>query len=736
MNLKFAKPAAKYWYLLALIIIFLSAFWLRSFPARFGELQALDPFYLYRISEYVVENNFQLPETDFLRNYPFGTQPWTESFMPFYFPAIIYVLGLGWGMGYFYYALLFPAAMGALACVIIFFIGREIFNDNKAGIFAAFFLAVVPAFITRTSAGFFEKEPIAGVFSLLTILFFIKAYKNKNWKYGILSGISMFLLLQTWGGGTYFLTLISAFSLILLLLNKNIGSITKSFVPIAVISVGLMQIFPYSLALTSLSASATLTVLLILVIRNIAGKYRLFEEEKLKYIAPSILIIGFIGLLMGSMVSDDIYSITEKLVIRVTLDPGIKLSTVAESQPGSWGAITGAVSAQYSSAILPQLNFLSQYVTIWVLSIIGILLAAYRLYKNKMSDIWIIFVFIWLVTAAWSVLNFIRLLFLIGPPFVLLAGYSVSWIINKAHGLKILNKIKMKETLKLSHILIVVFIALVLTINFASAYVYSNNLGPSICFPNAGLINGKCLEIDEEGNYIYADNQPWYQAMEFLRTETDEDKSVISWWDFGYWFETRGNKSTVSDGGWSNRYDIAIWYTANIEDWDEFVPWLKDKHRVGYILQDYTLPGKYGAISKIATDGDQIVGMLQFQNSGVFPQNNKTIYEFKNGPYVIWLPLDNGNIAGAPMFMISQGGQYVQRSYINDVCTTNGILHLGDKEPSISGCVAISSMGIFYIPEEAENTIFTSLMFMEGFGLPVEKVFDNQLIKIYKVNYG
>ena len=35
-----------------------------------------------------------------------------------------------------------------------------------------------------------------------------------------------------------------------------------------------------------------------------------------------------------------------------------------------------------------------------------------------------------------------------------------------------------------------------------------------------------------------------------------------------------------------------------------------------------------------------------------------------------------------------------------------------------------------------KNTIFTSLMFMDGWDLPVKKVFDNGLIKIYEVMYG
>ncbi len=76
MNLRFPKPTRKYWYLLILIAIVLMSFWLRSFPARFNELQALDPFYFYRTSETVLNNNLQLPENDAMREYPFGKFGW------------------------------------------------------------------------------------------------------------------------------------------------------------------------------------------------------------------------------------------------------------------------------------------------------------------------------------------------------------------------------------------------------------------------------------------------------------------------------------------------------------------------------------------------------------------------------------------------------------------------------------------------------------------------------------
>jgi hypothetical protein len=251
------------------------------------------------------------------------------------------------------------------------------------------------------------------------------------------------------------------------------------------------------------------------------------------------------------------------------------------------------------------------------------------------------------------------------------------------------------------------------------------------------------VTIDENGNEVLAANQPWYEAFTFLSDETPENSSVLSWWDFGYWFQSRGHRPSIADGGHTGGkhvqtdYQVAEWYVDDSANWDTYDMWMEERD-VDYILMDYTLPGKYGAISKIASRGEEVVGMLQFTQQGVEPRGNESVYIFRNGQYEIWLPLTpDGILAGTPMFLVSQNGQYVQKSYINDVCTqNNGIIRAGEETPTIPGCVSVSDLGIYYIPPEAENSIFTNLMFMEGIGLPLEKVFDNQLVKIYKVNRG
>jgi hypothetical protein len=236
--------------------------------------------------------------------------------------------------------------------------------------------------------------------------------------------------------------------------------------------------------------------------------------------------------------------------------------------------------------------------------------------------------------------------------------------------------------------------------------------------------------------------------MGFLRDSTPPNSVILSWWDFGYWFQSRGNRTSMADGGnlggaYHHRdYDIADWFTSPAAAWDGenrtlgyYFDDIAHHNFTMYILMDYTLPGKYGAISKISSRGSDVVGFLQFSQSGNFQQDNRTIVEFKADPYALWVPFDNNsNVVGSPMLLTSQGNQYYSKVYVNDLCTTKGIIHVGDESPKLGGCVALSSVGVFFIPEVAEKNMFVNLMFMDGYNLPVEKVFDNQWIKIYKVD--
>lgn len=781
-----ARPLAKYWYVFVLLAIVIVAFWIRAFPSRFAEFHELDCMYMYRIGEYLLGNNFHLPETDLMRAYPYGGHPLLQDPpIPLYLPTVLYSLLPFFGMRMLFYdfAFIVPPLFGALAVAVMFFLGKEIFNDRRAGLFASFFLATVPAFLTRTSSGFYDKECYAGFFLLLSILFFVRAYKRGSILSGIISGISLAILSLDWGGTLFVYGMYGGFALVILLLNRCPTGLVKAYIPTVVLGVVLSYLYPYHPEFTGVPFFAGMVAVLV-VLRFLAERLSLVRREQLPYFTPAVIVLGLVAIMVAAMFLDPVGNIIQHFINSILVSKGTAGQTVAEQMPGEWGDITGAMGLgmMNSASLVPQLQPIANLLSPWIFVLIGTALMFYALYKKR--ELLMFLPIIWVIVGIYGVFGMIRLLFVLGPPAALVSGYFFSELIRHAMRLKVMENDKRIGWLLLmtgaiffvsflaslsqpmvagmtffismpflifgyllkagkintgTNILLLplsILIALTLIVNTSTAYVQGLAMGPTVCFPEEGEV---CVKYKWDGTMELSMRQPWYQAMDYLSKETPKNASVLSWWDFGYLFQSRGQRSSVSDGGGVGpREPVADWYVDRPENWNKYLDPLLRKYNVTHIVMDFTLPGKYGAISKIAYEGKAVYGYMEFprQPTQIYPKENRTVYEFTAGGYALWVPLDDsGNLADTPMLLASQGGQFVGRVYINDLCTVNGIIHTGDREPSTKGCIAITPYKVYFVPPEVENTIFNYLMLMDGYGLPVTKVFDNYLIQIYEVEY-
>ena len=707
----------KYWWLWCLILIVVFTFWTRSIPAKHGELQALDPFYALRMNLYMLENNLQLPQHDYMRYWPDGVP--IDKYGPllyFYVPVITYLAFsfVGISMPYLDFAILYPAMMGALSVFIIYWIAVEVFKDKKAGIFAAIFLATIPAYMSRTSAGFFDKEATGGTFMLLGIYMFVKAYNKESWKIGILAAIPIAIAIGSWGGAQFIMFILSGFMIIKLALNQYNEGMVKAGIPCLIAAV-LSQRYIIGYQNWPFEQIISLVTVGLIVFRYAADRYKLVKDDQLPYLIPATLIIVILVVLFGSMFSDYLWGLINRLLLLIQYG-GVKGhigSTVAEQMTGSWRDITSRSNVAFASSVVPVSAPFDTLFSIWFLMILGSLMILYNLYSKR--EWMLLLPLLWLLMSIQTVFYMVRLVFFLAPPAALVAAYFLSEGLNRFSSLGYMKNRKGIKKLNVASVPLLAFVSMLILANLATGYVFSNSVGPSF-------------------------NSYWRGSMDYMAEETPINASILSWWDFGYWFQMRGQRPSTADGGNLNasvNEQIADWYVSNSDNWTDYRGWLNGKD-VSYILMDYTLPGKYGAISKIASRGKTVVGMLQFQQTGVYPQANKTIIEYKAGQYTIWLPVrDDGNIAGPPIFMISQGDQYLGRTYITDLCSTSGIIKLPPPEngDTMPGCITITAYGLFYVPVEAEFSIFTNLMFMDGYGIPdVEKVYDNKLIRIYKLD--
>jgi len=184
---KMVEKTMKYKFVPVILAIFTLAVGLRYFPVRNMEyLQASDPYNLFRMSQQIAYTG-GLPELDFMRNFPYAMPLYNAHIGPLAIPAILYWMGGSMIFDtYLNFAYWVNPLFSGLAAVAMYFLGKELY-DKYTGLGAAFFIAIIPGAMQRSSAGFFEKEALGTMFLIISLLFFTRAWKRKSWMNGTLS---------------------------------------------------------------------------------------------------------------------------------------------------------------------------------------------------------------------------------------------------------------------------------------------------------------------------------------------------------------------------------------------------------------------------------------------------------------------------------------------------------------------------------------------------------------------
>ncbi len=343
----------------ALLLILLVAFIIRIFPIKW-EIQAgsmhlseFDPYFQYRFTEYVVKNGFiswAWPPPgwhDTQRWYPGGIYVTTGSpglpFTAAIFYEIISVLGVNIQLMDF--CALFPAIMGMLACLVIYFLGKDI-SGKPIGLLAALSLALSPSYIQRTSLGFFDDEAI-GIFALMVFTFlFLRAIEenrplSSSAKYAIGSGLTLGFFCGGWGAAFYGLGLTVLFVFVLILLKRYtqrlLVSYSLTFGLGLFIAINVPRLGPGYLTTTAILAIAGVFVVLCFceVVRVLTSA----KWKSIFIIVFLVLLISGFGVLwqLGYM-----QNIGAKFIS--VLDPLVRsasslIESVAEHRISAWGSI-------------------------------------------------------------------------------------------------------------------------------------------------------------------------------------------------------------------------------------------------------------------------------------------------------------------------------------------------------------------------------------------------------------
>jgi|GEM_PF-2182647 len=750
------EPVKRYYWVFLLILIFSAALYLRGIPGTkltYPKLQAIDPYFMYRMGEDIIERG-GLPTDDYLAQWGTvegGPDRSRESVVTFYaYPVVYFILNPLFGVSWYWTAVWTPAFFGALQVLFMYFLCKELFN-RKAGLLAAAFLAFVPGILYRVSAGFIEKEPVGGIFMILTFLFFVKAFKvgdidkGISWRhvllhpfsilhktslseervrsmkvvlYGLTSGIFLFLMSLTWGGMKIVLFVIPLFVLVSILLNRYDSKFLLSYVSFFVSFTFLVVFSGYSglavpaASLQGIEMIINYVTLSAMLIRFGIERFRLVEEKYVPYALPVLFVIGLFAFGVASYVNVELGEWTGRMILMTSqpISSGVIASTVAESQTAG-GFIQDSITTfgtGYSVAALKWPD-ITLYFSAVYFAWIGMFLMMYEfVFKSRRKEF--IFAIVFLITSLILAMGAVRLNFVFAFPVAITAGYCLArggeFIISRARNLK--GRLPFYVKMGVG-----VFIGLVVVSNFSSGWVMANSIGTSM-------------------------DESWYQSLIWLRDNTEEDAVILEWWDYGWWFHQIAKKITLVDGGYHPQkptQDIAQFFTGPISD--RSLNFLK-KYEVDYVMVSPDLISKFGAMSKIANWGKKIDVLPVFYLSGQYQQGDKTMLEFKLGDQsilVAYSTVTTGDTTGmgniTALIKTPQG-----QAYIRGIGIGNQVIR-SDKENTVPGIVYLAGDAVVFIPEAVEECMFVRLYLFNGAGLEnyFEKVYDKLGMKIYRVAY-
>lgn len=341
-------PASKYG--LILFIIFCLALLLRVLPrlddvfgwgwVRFGEV---DPWYHIRLLENLLQHFPHQITFDPYTYFPWGQEVAFAPFFDLMLGTVLWIFGLGSPSveAVETAAAYYPAVLGALTVIPVYFTGRALF-DRKAGIIAAAVIAVLPGnFLARSLLGVTDHHAAETLLSTVSALFLILAVKNsrekisfvdlrsKAWTkikkpliYALLCGLFLGLYIDTWVGGLLFVLIIFVYFFIQFIIDHLMGRSTGYLCLIGVPAflIALILIIPF-LGQGGLSIMYPLSLgFSIAALAALAGLSWLLEKRRLKRVYFLLAAVGAVLAAAGI-----VYAVTPDLFIRMVRQFGIFL---------------------------------------------------------------------------------------------------------------------------------------------------------------------------------------------------------------------------------------------------------------------------------------------------------------------------------------------------------------------------------------------------------------------------
>lgn len=545
-----------------LVLAFSTAFIIRSQPLEYGfELHEFDPFFNYRATQYLIDNGLEAYYTwdDPLSWYPDGRDVSATSQVILHQTAALTYSVFGFGSSLYDFTIMFPVVIGALSVVVIFALVRVI-GGTTAGLISAMLLAVSLPIIIRGTAGWFKSEPLGLFYGLLGVYLFLSGIRTDHRSVAaaklVGGGILVAFSMSAWGGSLFFILPLGIFILCLPFLRKDQTFLSWAIplFTVSLLATSLLFERPGTNFVFGLGGVALIGPTIFLVACNVLRRKSNPERVRRNYALLLIgMVVGGIGGVAVAVEAELIPLPTFRYLnavnpFLVAVDPLV--DSVSEHQ-----TVTVEQSFQFHSVLL-------------LFGAIGVWLLLDRKggdYHNIKSDM-IVFVLITSMFGVYISSAFIRMEIFGALALIILSSLGISILVRRL----VVESSNRPRTLQARIFMIAGITALLVA---PTALPEANSITVTRGPPS--ILNGASMY-----NVVTDD---WLDAYQWIKENTPPDAVVASWWDYGYWTQTLGERASIADNATIDSERIKEIATMFISTPDEAHDRLLDLH-ADYIM--------------------------------------------------------------------------------------------------------------------------------------------------------
>ena len=678
-------------YLIGLFLTFslVIGAYLRSWSLQYGIMMSYDTYYFLREASYYLTGG--LPKID----------PMAPTVVRYFLeedvqgvPILTSFISKITGIDLLQVHMGLPIVLGLISSVITFFIVLFVWKNKYLAVISAFFLAIMPAFIYRTTGGFMEKDTLGAPFFLICLLLAVLIIRERNTKfmaiYGILSVLAIYLYANSYGN-FFFIPIIIGMYVILqplvaieekkkvrTLKSKLMGDLSTWILLLSGIiglTLSLVLLPPYQndplrieLSLMGLGFGALMHLT------------RAFVKNKTYYL---VALVAWSAILLAAA-----YFVLGYNIISFLL-----LSDVH--------GISGQGQA------MTFIDVIDKFYVFPILAVIGVVYSIYQI-KNKTSPNENLFFLGSFLFTGFMAYQMLRNAFFFAIPLAIFAALGIIGIYEFSQ--KYLDS---KKALALATIILIAF---------SGISVYNSN--------------------DYKTSLVPHLTDYWLTGLLWLDGNTPQDEVVCNWWDYGYWIQTVGNRRTISDGmrtgmgPWISGYSellassdsTALQRVLSMEE--AAYKQTGNRFTMKHVIVDQSLLIKTGVLNSVIQR--DVFSTAYFYFKGTSRNGAATTYVYESGDTRLYLVTDDkvtycyieqsNQRYGVSNFVVEnpQGKNFVYENIQYDIQSISQIIYLNPENAIM-------------IPPTLKDTLFARLIIYETGLKNFELEYDNGYVKIYKI---